>query len=185
MSRIILGITGASGGIYATRLAMHLKKLGHEVWAIPTETARKVLDYEKQTDVFSYCDGIWDVNDFFAECASGSSSFVGMAVVPCSMGTLGKMANGIADNLLSRSADVCLKERRPLVIVPREMPYHAIHLENMLRLTHAGAIVIPACPHFYNHPESIECLVDTVVAKVLSHLGISHSLSPTWGTPNA
>lgn len=185
MSRFILGITGASGSIYATRLAMHLKKLGHEVWAIPTETARKVLDYEKQSEVFSYCDGISDVNDFFAECASGSSSFAGMAVVPCSMGTLGKMANGIADNLLSRSADVCLKERRSLVIVPREMPYNAIHLENMLRLTHAGAIVIPACPHFYNHPESIECLVDTVVAKILSHLGVSHSLSPDWSSTRA
>ncbi len=183
MSRFILGITGASGGIYAVRLAMHLKSLGHTVFAIPTHTADKVLDYEKQSHVFSYCEGVWSVDDFFAECASGSSSFAGMAIVPCSMGTLGRIANGLADNLLTRSADVVLKERRPLVVVPREMPYNMIHLENMLQLTRAGAIIIPASPHFYNLPDTMDALLDTVVAKVLTHLGVSHTLSPDWGAP--
>ena len=94
-----------------------------------------------------------------------------LAVVPCSMGTLGRIASGTSDNLLVRSADVCLKERRPLVIVPREMPYNLIHLENMERVTRAGAVVIPASPQFYSKPSTMEELVDTVVAKILKHLG--------------
>lgn len=185
MSRFIIGITGASGGIYAKRLAMHLKNLGHYVVAIPTDTAREVLQYECQMDVFDFCDEVMNVNDFFAECASGSASFAGMAVVPCSMGTLGRIAAGTSDNLLVRSADVCLKERRRLVIVPREMPYNLIHLENMERVTRAGAVVIPASPQFYSKPASIEELVDTVVAKILTHLGVEHQIVPSWEKPNA
>lgn len=99
-----------------------------------------------------------------------------MAVVPCSMGTLGRIAAGTSDNLLVRAADVCLKERRPLVIVPREMPYNLIHIENMKHVTLAGAVVIPASPQFYCKPQSVEELVDTVVAKILKHLGVEQSL---------
>ncbi|SHL39728.1 UbiX family flavin prenyltransferase [Fibrobacter sp. UWEL] len=172
MSRFILGVTGASGAIYATRVAMHLKQLGHSVTALVTSPGRDVVAYEGQNALYEHCDEMPDVNDFFAECASGSADYAGMAVVPCSMGTLGRIAHGTSDNLLVRSADVCLKERRPLVIVPREMPYNLIHLENMERLTRAGAVVIAASPQFYSKPASIEELVDSVVVKVLKHLGI-------------
>lgn len=170
MSRYILGVTGASGAIYATRTAMHLKRLGHEVSLVVTAPGRDVVKFEGQQALFDYADRTFDVDVFFAECASGSADYAGMAVVPCSMGTLGRIAAGTSDNLLVRSADVCLKERRPLVIVPREMPYNLIHIENMERVTRAGAIVVPASPQFYSRPASIEELVDTVVAKILKHL---------------
>jgi len=150
---------------------MYLKKLGHEVSLVVTKPGRDVVEYEGQKGLFDYADRVFNVDDFFAECASGSTDYAGMAVVPCSMGTLGRIAAGTSDNLLVRSADVCLKERRALVVVPREMPYNLIHLENMERVTRAGAVVIPASPQFYSRPTSIEELVDTVVAKVLKHLG--------------
>ena len=171
MSRYVLGVTGASGAIYATRTAMYLKRLDHEVSLVVTAPGREVVEYEGQTSLFDFADKVFNADDFFAECASGSADYAGMAVVPCSMGTLGRIAAGTSDNLLVRSADVCLKERRPLVIVPREMPYNLIHIENMERVTHSGAIVVPASPQFYSKPASIEELVDTVVAKILKHLG--------------
>ena len=171
MARYILGVTGASGAIYSVRTAMYLKKLGHEVSLVVTKPGRDVVEYEGQKGLFDYADRVFNVDDFFAECASGSTDYAGMAVVPCSMGTLGRIAAGTSDNLLVRSADVCLKERRALVVVPREMPYNLIHLENMERVTRAGAVVIPASPQFYSRPTSIEELVDTGVAKVLKHLG--------------
>ena len=167
MSRFVLGVTGASGVIYATRTAMYLQKFGHEVTLILTHPGKQVLEYEGQNAVFDYCNCVCNVDDFFAECASGSADYAGMAVVPCSMGTLGRIAGGTSDNLLVRAADVCLKERRPLVIVPREMPYNLIHLENMERVTRAGAVVIPASPQFYSKPATIEDLVDTVVASMI------------------
>lgn len=171
MSRYVLGVTGASGAVYAARTAMHLKKFGHRVSLIVTAPGREVVEYEGQSALFDFADKRYDVDDFFAECASGSADYAGMAVVPCSMGTLGRIAAGTSDNLLVRTADVCLKERRPLVIVPREMPYNLIHIENMERVTRAGAVVIPASPQFYSRPATVEDLVDTVVAKVLKHLG--------------
>ena len=171
MSRFVLGVTGASGAIYATRTAMHLKRLGHGVSLIVTKPGREVVEYEGQASLFDFADKVFAVDDFFAECASGSADYAGMAVVPCSMGTLGRIAAGTSDNLLVRSADVCLKERRPLVIVPREMPYNLIHLENMERVTRAGAVVIPASPQFYSRSTTVEQLADTVVAKILKHLG--------------
>ena len=171
MSRYVLGVTGASGAIYVTRTAMYLKKFGHSVSLIVTAPGRDVVKFEGQETLYGFADKVYDVEDFFAECASGSADYAGMAVVPCSMGTLGRIAAGTSDNLLVRTADVCLKERRSLVIVPREMPYNLIHIENMARVTRAGAVVIPASPQFYSKPTSIEELVDTVVAKVLKHLG--------------
>ena len=188
MNRYILGVTGASGAIYATRTAMHLKRLGHDVSLIVTAPGREVVEYEGQKALFDYSDTVFNVDDFFAECASGSADYAGMAVVPCSMGTLGRIAAGTSDNLLVRSADVCLKERRPLVIVPREMPYNLIHLENMERVTRAGAVVIPASPQFYSKAATIEDLVDTVVAKVLKHLGAGSAadcagIVKPWGPP--
>lgn len=170
MSRFVLGITGASGAIYATRTAMHLKRLGHNVTLIVTHSGKQVLEYEGQGSVFDFCNEACNVDDFFASCASGSGDVAGMTVVPCSMGTLGRIAAGTSDNLLVRTADVCLKERLPLVIVPREMPYNLIHIENMERVTRAGAVVVPASPQFYSKPTTIEQLVDTVVVKILKHL---------------
>ena len=175
MSHYILGVTGASGAIYATRTARYLKRLGHEVSLVVTAPGREVVEYEGQKALFDLVDKTFAVDDFFAECASGSADYAGMAVVPCSMGTLGRIAAGTSDNLLVRTADVCLKERRALVIVPREMPYNLIHIENMARVTRAGAIVVPASPQFYSRPASIEELVDTVVAKILKHLGAASS----------
>ena len=185
MARFILGVTGASGAIYATRTAMHLKRLNHEVSLIVTAPGRDVVEFEEQNKLFDYVSKVFDVDDFFAECSSGSADYAGMAVVPCSMGTLGRIAAGTSDNLLVRSADVCLKERRPLVIVPREMPYNLIHIENMERVTRAGATLIPASPQFYSKPSSIEELVDTVVAKVLKHLnalGNGENIVPSWNS---
>ncbi|MCF0224635.1 MAG: UbiX family flavin prenyltransferase [Fibrobacter sp.] len=181
MSRFILGITGASGAIYATRTAFHLKRLGHSVVCIVSKPGEQVVKFEGQEQVYEYCDGRRNVDDFFADCSSGSSDFAGMAVVPCSMGTLGRIAAGTSDNLLVRSADVCLKERRPLVVVPREMPYNLIHIENMERLDRAGAVIVPASPQFYTKPSSIEDLVDTVVAKILKHLGVESEIVKKWG----
>ena len=170
MSRYILGVTGASGAIYAVRTAMHLKRLGHHVTALVTPPGKGVIRYEEQSALFDYVDAQPDVTDFFAECASGSADYAGMVVAPCSMGTLGRIASGTSDNLLIRAADVCLKERRPLIVVPRETPYNMIHLDNMMRLTRMGGVVIPASPHFYDRPKTIEEAVDTVVAKILMHL---------------
>ena len=188
MSRFVLGVTGASGIIYATRTAMYLKRFGHEVTLIVTHPGKQVLEYEGQSALYDYCDDVCNVDDFFAECASGSADYAGMAVVPCSMGTLGRIAAGTSDNLLVRAADVCLKERCRLVIVPREMPYNLIHIENMKRVTMAGAVVIPASPQFYSKPATIEALADTVVAKILKHLGIDASqvatVAKTWGISN-
>jgi 4-hydroxy-3-polyprenylbenzoate decarboxylase len=119
--------------------------------------------------------------DWMSPVASGSNPADAMAVCPCSMGTLGALAAGMADNLIERAADVMLKERRTLVLVPRETPLSAIHLENMLKLSRAGAVILPPSPGFYGHPRTIEDLVDFVVARVLDQLGVEHTLGPRWG----
>jgi 4-hydroxy-3-polyprenylbenzoate decarboxylase len=119
--------------------------------------------------------------DWMSPVASGSNPADAMAVCPCSMGTLGALAAGLADNLIERAADVMLKERRTLVLVPRETPLSAIHLENMLKLSRAGAVILPPSPGFYGHPRTIEDLVDFVVARVLDQLGVEHTLGPRWG----
>jgi 4-hydroxy-3-polyprenylbenzoate decarboxylase len=119
--------------------------------------------------------------DWMSPVASGSNPPDAMAVCPCSMGTLGALAAGMADNLIERAADVMLKERRTLVLVPRETPLSAIHLENMLKLSRAGAVILPPSPGFYGHPRTIEDLVDFVVARVLDQLGVEHALGPRWG----
>ena len=119
--------------------------------------------------------------DWMSPVASGPNPADAMAVCPCSMGTLGALAAGMADNLIERAADVMLKERRTLVLVPRETPLSAIHLENMLKLSRAGAVILPPSPGFYAHPRTIEDLVDFVVARVLDQLGVEHTLQPRWG----
>ena len=124
---------------------------------------------------------VYSRDDWMAQMASGSNPGDAMAICPCTMGTLGAIANGMADNLIERAADVMLKERRPLVLVPRETPLSVIHLDNMLKLARAGAVILPPAPGFYTHPQSIADLVDFVVARILDHLGVPNTLQPRWG----
>ncbi len=166
---LLLGITGASGSIYAKRFLQYAKERVFEVELIVTKTGEAVLRHEGCEDILQNCGKIHKIDDFFAPPATGSSGYYGMVILPCSMGTLGRIAAGTSDNLLIRAADVCLKESRPLVLVPREMPFNEIHLENMLKLKRAGAAIIPASPHFYKHPKNLEELADTVVEKVFSN----------------
>lgn len=119
--------------------------------------------------------------EWFAPVASGSNPADAMVICPCTMGTLASVAAGLSDNLIERAADVMLKEKRPLILVPRETPLSTIHLENMLRLSHAGATILPANPGFYHHPDKVEALVDFVVARILDQLGVEHSLMSRWG----
>lgn len=183
MGRYVLGITGASGAIYAARLMGHLKALGHEVHVVLTDSGKQVCAYEGFPKVEAGAAKAYDNGDFFAPIASGTWIHQGMAVIPCSMGTLAKIAHGIGDSLLTRAADVCLKERFPLVVVPRETPMSALHLENQARLATYGARIVPANPSFYHHPATIEDLVDTVLARVLDQLGVEHTVGRRWRTP--
>lgn len=186
MERLIVGLTGASGSIYGIRFIEELLKAGFELHVIATETAKQVINYELgrplEEILSEFCGPVIleNIQDFFAGPASGSYPCKAMIVAPCSMGTLGAIAHGLSSNLLVRSALVCLKERRPLVVMPRETPLGAIDLENMLKLSHAGATIFPAAPAFYHHPASIDELTDFMVGKVLDHLGISNTLFKKW-----
>lgn len=124
---------------------------------------------------------VYGIQDWYAPMASGSNPGDAMVVCPCTMGTLGKIAGGISDDLVARAADVMLKEKRTLILAPREMPFSAIHLENMLKLSHAGAVIMPPNPGFYHHPENVSDIVDFVVARILDHLGIAQTLMTKWG----
>lgn len=189
--RIIVAITGASGAIYARRLLEMLAQMGPQIDLIASAQGLALLRHElgephagrPQDDPRSWLDLPEDAlerirlhspEDLAAAPASGSCRVDGMIVVPCSMKTLASIANGHAENLIARSADVQLKERRPLVVVAREMPLSAIHLENMLKLTRAGGIVLPACPPFYHKPQTITDLVDAVAHRALSLVGLPH-----------
>ncbi len=184
MGRIVVGVTGASGAIYADRLLTHLKALGQETHLILTEMGRKVCAYEGYPALAEKADRVYDNKDFFAPVSSGSYLHQGMVVVPCSMGTLGKLAHGSGDSLLTRAADVCLKERRRLILVPRETPMSALHLQNQKILADFGSVIIPANPSFYHKPVTIEDLVDTVLARVLDHLGLEHhEVGKRWREP--
>jgi flavin prenyltransferase len=184
MGRYVIGVTGASGAIYADRLMAHLKELQQEVQLVITEMGKKVCAYEGFPEIARRADKVYDNKDFFAAIASGSYLHQGMVVVPCSMGTLGKLAHGIGDSLLTRAADVCLKEKRRLIIVPRETPMSILHLRNQQTLAECGALMIPANPSFYHGPASIEDLVDTVLSRVLDHLGLEHHrVGKRWKEP--
>ncbi|SEU20945.1 UbiX family flavin prenyltransferase [Paenibacillus sp. NFR01] len=181
--KIIVAITGASGAIYGYSLIRSLHQLGIDTYIIATEAGQKVMAYECgiSPEELSNYGTVYSNADLFAPVASGSFKTDGMAVIPCSMNTLGAMAGGIGDTLLSRAAGVMLKEKRRLVIVPRETPLHLIHLENMLRLARAGADIMPAAPGFYNRPTQIWELVNFMNARVLDAFGIEHSLMKRWG----
>jgi flavin prenyltransferase len=183
---ITLGVTGASGGPYAVRLLQALNDAAIAVRLIISQYGWRLLSEEtgiRGVDALRDATGDWSRVEYYqpgdrgGTPASGSASSRGMVICPCSMGTLGSIAAGTSRNLVERAADVALKERRPLILVTRETPLSLIHLRNMTRLTRAGATVMPAAPGFYHDPTSIGDLVDFIVARVLDHLEVPHSLS--------
>ena len=180
--RMIIGLTGASGSIYAFTLINALAALDWQVELVMSPTGEKVLAYETGIERMAFPENvhIHENTNLFSSLASGSYRTDGMVVIPCSMNTLGLMATGTGDHLLARAAQVTLKERRPLVVVPREMPYNIIHLENMLRLARAGATIMPASPGFYHQPKEMQDLIDHVAGKVLDQFGIEHTLYRRW-----
>jgi flavin prenyltransferase len=188
---VTLAMTGASGAPYAVRLLHALNDARVPVRLIISRTGWRLL--QEELDIAGEAElrartGDWSEvvmyrdDDRGATPASGSALSRGMIVCPCSMGTLASIAQGTTRSLIERAADVVLKERRRLVLVPRETPYSQIHLENMLRLTQAGAVVLPASPGFYHRPSGIDDLVDFIVARILSHVGVEHSLGPRWAS---
>jgi len=197
MKRYVVGITGASGSIYGLRLVEELLASSGHVTLLLTNAGRQVTAFEAGLTLpepFAACKAALQnyfehhqqfdfvaLDDFFAPVASGTSAPDAVVICPCSMGTIGRIAAGLSENLLERVADVALKERRELILVPRETPFNQIHLENLLRLSRAGAHILPAMPGFYQHPQSVEEMVNFVVGKVLDSLGIEHTLYKRWG----
>ena len=195
---VTLAFTGASGMPYGLRLLEALLAADCRVWLIYSPAAQIVAKQECELVLppqpreaaralstrFGAREGalaVFGHEDWMAPVASGSNPGDAMAICPCTMGTLGAIAGGLADNLIERAADVMLKERRPLVLVPRETPLSAIHLENMLKLARAGAVIVPPAPGFYDRPDAVADLVDFVVARVLDQLGVPNRLGPRWG----
>lgn len=181
--KIVIGITGASGSIYALRLLEVLHELGHEIHAVVTDSGWQVLAYEcgvSREDLASRVDVLYDNDNIGAAIASGSFRVDAMVVLPCSMKTVAGIAHSMSENLLTRAADVMLKEGRKLVLVPRETPMHAIHLENLLKLAQLGVKIVPAAPGFYHRPQTIAELVDMLVGKVCDQLGVDVDLFARW-----
>lgn len=181
--RLVVALTGASGVIYGVRFLAACKSLGIETDLVISKPAEILLKHElgkEVSDLEKIATRTHAPDDLSAAIASGSSKFDGMVVVPCSMGTLGSVASGTARNLITRAADVTLKQNRPLVLVPRETPFNLVHLENMARLKRAGATILPASPAFYHRPERVEDLVDFIVGRILEIFGIEHELYRRW-----
>ena len=178
--RHVVAITGASGVIYGIRLLQSMK--GEKV-LVMSETAKRIIALETEyqvSDIEAMADVIYQDDDLFASIASGSYKHDGMAIAPCSESTLGKIAVGIGDTLITRAAAVCLKEGRRLIVVPRETPLSEIMIENELRLARSGGIVLPASPGFYNCPKTVDDMVDFVVGKVLDRFNIENNLYKRW-----
>ena len=200
--RITLAFTGASGMPYGLRLLECLLAADKTVWLLISQAAHVVASHECDftlpaqpraaqamlAERYGAKPGrlvVFGREDWLAPAASGSNPADAMIVCPCSMGTLAAIAQGLADNLIERAADVMLKERRPLVLVPRETPLSTIHLENMLRVARAGAVIVPPAPGFYTRPQTVADMVDFVVARVLDQLHIPNELVPRWGRERA
>jgi 4-hydroxy-3-polyprenylbenzoate decarboxylase len=196
MKKIIIGITGASGSIHGLRLVQALLAGDVEIHLIISDMGVQVLSHElkiEKDDVPGFFMKLQETGrpggriimhwsrDMFAPVASGSFLADAMVVAPCSMKTLSAIANGYTTNLLERAADVMLKERRPLILMTRETPLNRVHLSNMLRAHDAGAVIMPASPGYYHHPETMEDLVAFMVARVLDHLHIGHAVPMRWG----
>lgn len=191
--RLVVAVTGASGAIYAQRFLRNAAAHWDQVFLILSAQAVQVAQTELgvKIDKTNFDTTSWlgdrfpniqllNDRDYFTPPASGSFRHDGMVIVPCSMGTVGRIANGISDDLVTRSADVCLKERRPLIVVPREMPWNVVMLRNLTALAEAGGTVLPASPAWYQNPKSMEDLADTVVARILQQLGVDHKLMKEW-----
>ncbi|MFD2112426.1 flavin prenyltransferase UbiX [Thiorhodococcus fuscus] len=198
-NRVTVAITGASGAQYGLRLIQCLAASGVQVDLLISQAAQVVLKMEADLEIPSrpseaeafFLDHfgpqpgsirVFGRQEWTAPVASGSNPPDAMVICPCTSGTLGRVAAGLSSSLIERAADVALKERRPLLLVVRETPFSSIHLENMLRLTQAGAIIMPASPGFYHKPTSIEAIVDFMVARVLDHLRVPHQLMRPWGS---
>lgn len=195
---IALALTGASGLAYGLRLLECLLEQGANVQLMTSQVSHVVAAQElgltmpvRPAELESWLSQrysghsgklrVYGREDWFAPMASGSGVSESMVVCPCSMGTLASIAQGLSDNLIERAADVMLKENRRLILVPRETPFSALHLENMLKLARLGAVILPANPGFYHHPQRIEDLIDFIVARVLDQLGMQNNLIPRWG----
>lgn len=191
---LVVGITGASGALYGIRLLEVLLRAGREVHLSISPTAVVVFreelgveidlnDFQPEKLLAAPTERLryWNFRDFTAGIASGSFRTAGMAIIPCSMSTLASLANGLTENLIQRAADVHLKERRKLIVVPRETPLALTALRNMVHLTEAGAVVLPAMPGFYHRPKSIEDLVRFVVGRICDQLGLENDLIQRWG----
>ncbi|MCC5903710.1 MAG: UbiX family flavin prenyltransferase [Halomonas sp.] len=195
---ITVALTGASGAQYGLRLIDVLVDAGHEVWVMISKAAHMVIATETELTLPAQPTRLVDVltqrsgakpgqircfgrEDWMAPVASGSGAPSAMVVCPCSTGTLSAVATGASNNLIERAADVAIKERRTLVLVPRESPFSPIHLEHMLALSRLGVVILPAAPGFYHQPQCIEDLIDFIVARILNQLGIPHQLMPSWG----
>lgn len=182
--RIVVAITGASGLIYAQRLLDNLGGRGHELHVVLSNYAQSVIREELPAGLKLPVEArMHNLKSMNAPFASGSSAADVMVVIPCSMGTLGRIAHGYSEDVLLRGADVTLKEKKKLILVPRETPLSLIHVKNFELLLLAGAVILPANPSFYTRPQSLEDLADTVVARVLDHMEIEHKLVARWGEP--
>jgi len=181
--KVVVGISGASGVTYALSLLKVLKKKGVETHLVISRPAEIIIKSElnlKMEDFFKYATKHYDINDLAAPIASGSQNFDAMVIIPCSMASIAAISQGYCSNLLLRVADVSIKERRKLILVPRETPLSSIHLENMLKLAKLGVYIIPACPGFYHKPRDIAGLVDFIVGKILDVLKVEHQLYQRW-----
>ena len=182
--KIVLAIGGSSGSIYAQRLMTKLVTIGGEITVGVLMSDNAIINWEIEIGPFNKSDWpftFYQKNDFNAPFASGSARYETMIICPCSMGLLGRINAGLSDDLTTRAADVILKERRKLIIVPRETPYNLIHLKNMVSLTEAGAIICPATPSFYSKPQSVEEIADTVVDRVIDLAGLHNNNTYRWG----
>ena len=179
--RILVAITGASGSLYAQRLLDNLDPGQHELHVVLSRYAPAVITEELPAGLRLPVGAVsHNLKSMNAPFASGSSAPDAMVIIPCSLGTLGRIAHGYSEDVLLRAADVVLKERKQLILVPRETPLNLIHVKNFELLILAGATILPANPSFYHRPTSVEQVVDTVVARVLDHLGVAHKLVPRW-----
>ncbi len=181
--RVAVCVSGASGAVYAKRLIDYLESRV-ELYVVASEDAKKVFKDELSLEFSKFVSKkklkLFDNSDFYSPLASGSYRLDSCVVVPCSMKTLSAIAHGFAENLIGRCADVCIKERRKLVVVPRETPLSAIHLENMLKLARLGVVILPPVPAYYGKPKSISDIVDFVVGRILDSIGIENSLYRRW-----
>ncbi|WP_210395571.1 flavin prenyltransferase UbiX [Motiliproteus sediminis] len=201
-TQVTVALTGASGAQYGLRLIQCLVAADVGVYVMVSKAAQVVVATETElslpadsTKAEAYLSELYGAGpgqirvfsreQWMAPVASGSGSPSATVVCPCSTGSLSAFATGASNNLIERAVDVALKERRQLILVPREAPYSEIHLENMLRLTRMGAVILPASPGFYQKPQSVEAMIDFVVARILDHLGVAQTLLPRWGEPSA